>query len=177
MREMPQERSMVRQGREKQQIKHNISISVSVAHLLPEHSKPFQHCIVTGETWKAKNCFLLTSPDSRSREQGTVVAPWGSCRCTGDRVAPDTWSPAAVTGSTVPSWPATLSLIMRKQDKLSRASGENSQKAKNHYDKVVFLFSKTPSPPSKPGHQEQLSVSSHVPLRINTQQTNIGEFY
>lgn len=46
---------------------------------------------------------FLTSLDSQSRGQGTVVAPWGSCHCTGGTVAPDTWSPAAVTGSTGPS--------------------------------------------------------------------------
>lgn len=145
--------------------------------------------------------FILTSPDSRSRERGTAVAPWESCHCTSDRVAPDTWSPAAVTGSTVPSWPATSPLIMRKQNKLSCASGEISQKTHpgtkkkkltrqkqpnvgcflwklfNNYDKIDFLFSETPSPPSKPDHREQLSVSSHVLLRITIQQTNIDEFY
>lgn len=46
----------------------------------------------------------LTNPDSRSRGPGTAAAPWGSCRCTGGRAAPDTWSPAAATGSTEPSW-------------------------------------------------------------------------
>lgn len=60
---------------------------------------------------------FLTSPDSRSRGRGTAVVPWGSCHCTSGRVAPDTWSPAAVTGSIGPSWhtpPVTYNI--NKQD-------------------------------------------------------------
>lgn len=46
---------------------------------------------------------VLTSPDFQSRGQETAVAPWGSCHCTSGTAAPDTWFPAAVTGSTGPS--------------------------------------------------------------------------
>lgn len=46
---------------------------------------------------------FLTSLDFQSRVQETGVAPLESCRCTSGRAAPDTWSPAAVTGSTEPS--------------------------------------------------------------------------